>query len=259
MAGSPPNHHEQYFRQLLLTSRELCLQYQWPVDKEEIAARLAPFKDVKENRKQKKAHLVEVEKQKKPTEEIEEARKDFERTSETEQKVEEEILKYLETVLALVQLDKQPKEVVEALMKCAILQQATPTKLANFCQESEYNTKLVYELLDSSPEIMKDMLLNGGAKGGNYGRSYRIFKHLITTIDPDDKLYGPCHRRLAMAVALEHGESIPELDTPDIRVNPFLRFRNYVEAHKAGELDPAFSYFSTWEYRYVVDSDATEG
>jgi hypothetical protein len=210
------------------------------------------------NSKEKKAHLDQIEKQKHSQDKIEAARQDFEMAKEEELKLEEEILDYLGTVLDQIQLDQQPTEVIEAMLKCAILQQANPKKLASFCQESEYNTKLVYELLDSSPEIMEEMLLNGGAKGGNYGRSYNIFKHLLTTIDPDDKVYGPCHRRLAMAVALEHGEPIAVFDTPGSHVNPFLRFENYVRAHKAGELDPAFPYFSTWEYRYVVDSDATD-
>jgi hypothetical protein len=262
MKSSPPyltNHqHEQYFRNLLQTSRSLCLQYKWPVRQEDIATFLTPYQDLLSKRKEKKAHLDQLEKQRKPQEEIEAARQDFEIAKNAQQHEVEEVLVYLVGVLDKIQLDHQPKEVIEAMLKCAILQQANPKKLANFCQESEYNARLVYELLDSSPEIMEEMLLNGGAKGGNYGRSYNIFKHLLTTIDPDDKVYGRCHRRLAMAVALEHGEPIEVFDTPGSCVNPFLRFENYVQAHKAGELDPAFSYFSTWEYRYVVDSDATE-
>lgn len=259
-APKTPQQHQQYFRQLMGASRKICLQYQWPVDKEEIATRLAPFQAVREKCKQTSDQIKELEKQKRSPEEVDVAKKEHEIALEARQNVEDEILEFLESsVLSKLKLDQQPKEVIHALMKCTILQKANPGKLADFCQESEYNTKIVYELLDSSPSIMKEMLLNGGASGGNYGRSYSIFKHLVSTIDPNDKLYGPCHRRLAMAVALEHGEPIPEFDTPDIVVNPFLRFDNLVQAHKNGELDPAFSYFSTWEYRHIVNCNATEG
>ncbi|KAL3913039.1 MAG: hypothetical protein SGILL_006647, partial [Bacillariaceae sp.] len=225
----------------------------------DICAQLAPHRDVMMKRKQSHDILSKLEKENASPEQIQAAKVDFEAALEQEQIVDAEILKYMEKVLDQIQLQNEDSETIQALMICSIVKHATPKGLADFCQESEYNTKVVQELLDSSPGIMKQMLIHGGASGGNYGRSFSIYKHLLTTIDPEDKVYGPCHKRLAMAVALEHGKPIEVFDTPDVHVNPFARFEHYVKAHKAGELDPAFSYFSTWEYRHVVNSDATEG
>jgi hypothetical protein len=248
-----------YFRQLQNLNRKIALQYKLAVPREEISARLAPHDAAVENRKEKHNVLSGYEKNKEATDEIQAAKAAYEIALEHERNERAKVLKYLESILDHIHLENQDNEIIQALMKCAILKDATPKGLADFCQESDYNAKIVQELLDSSPEIMKKMLVNGGAAGGNYGRSYSIYKHLLTMIDPDDKLYGPCHERLAMAVALEHGKPIEGFDTPDVFVNPFSRFEHYVKAHKAGELDPAFSYFSTWEYRHVVNCDATEG
>ena len=249
----------EYFRRLQNANRKIALQCQLPVPKEEIAANLARHHAAVEARKETQQALEKHEKNKDAQDAIDSAKAANKIAKEAEEKERAIVLKYLEPILDQIHLENEGNEMIDALMICAILKHATPKGLADFCQESDYNTKIVQELLDSSPEIMKKMLINGGANGGNYGRAFSIYKHLLTTIDPDDKVYGPCHERLAMAVALEYAKPIEGFDTPDVFVNPFARFEHYVRAHKAGELDPAFSYFSTWEYRHVVNCNATEG
>ncbi|KAL3903204.1 MAG: hypothetical protein SGILL_010534, partial [Bacillariaceae sp.] len=249
----------EYFRRLQNSNRKIALQYKLPVSKEEIAAKLDPYTAAVKERKELQDALQELEKEKAAADVIESAKIARESALKDEEKEKVEILKYLEPILNKIHLEKEDNATIEALMLCAILKDATPKGLAEFCQESDYNARIIQELFDSSPEIMKKMLLNGGANGGNYGKAFSVYKHLLTTIDPDDTAYGPCHERLAMAVALEHAKPIEVFDTPDVFVNPFERFEHYVKAHKAGELDPAFSYFSTWEYRHVVNCNATEG
>jgi hypothetical protein len=98
-------------------------------------------------------------------------------------------------------------------------------------------------------------MVNGGATKGQYGNAMHIYKQLLPLIPHDE--FQECHTRLALAVALEHAHPIAEFDTPDIFVCPVERFQHYQQAHKHGELDPCFSYLSTWELRWVVDSNAT--
>ena len=148
----------------------------------------------------------------------------------------------------------QDQVLEEALVLCSVLEQATPKRLVEFCKQDESHPDLVQELL-TTPTIMREMVLQGGAKDGNYGRAYQLWKQLQDII-PEDA-FQKQHLKLAMAVALEHATPRAEFDTPAVFTNPVERFRHYQQAHKNGELDPIFSYLSTWEYRMVVDCDAT--
>jgi hypothetical protein len=148
------------------------------------------------------------------------------------------------------------KEHEEKIVKCALLRLASPMYLAKFCQEhGEEVTNLVWELLDD-PDRMKQILLHGGPKDGKLG-DYLVLHDKLQALIPDDD-FTECHQRLAFAVALEHASPIAQLDTPDIFVDPVKRFQHYQTAHKTGELDPAFSFLSVWEYRMVVDCNATD-
>ena len=46
-----------------------------------------------------------------------------------------------------------------------------------------------------------------------------------------------------------------EFDTTN-HIDPVARYKHFVDAHRDGELDPAFPYFSVWEMRQVVNCDA---
>ena len=64
------------------------------------------------------------------------------------------------------------------------------------------------------------------------------------------------HQRLAwLPCSLELASPMYEFDT-SIKIDPVARYQHFVEAHKAGELDPAFPFFSIWEMRQIVNCDA---
>mmetsp|Transcript_22620 Transcript_22620/g.34882 ORF Transcript_22620/g.34882 Transcript_22620/m.34882 type:complete len:553 (+) Transcript_22620:762-2420(+) len=63
--------------------------------------------------------------------------------------------------------------------------------------------------------------------------------------------------RLALAVSLELAESIHVFDQPDVPIDPLERYSHYEQAYIANELDEAFPSLTTWEYRWVVNSDAS--
>jgi hypothetical protein len=112
------------------------------------------------------------------------------------------------------------------------------------------------ELLHEKHDVLQEMLECGGAKGGNWAQAYQMYSTLINMVESDTK-FTECQKRLAMAVALEHAEPQQLFDELTF-VDPIARFQHYVEAHKRGELDPSFGYFTTWELRHVVNSDARD-
>jgi len=160
----------------------------------------------------------------------------------------------------------------EILVKGAIISQATPQKLADFASKSKRNKKLLKRLFDDT-QLMKEMLLHGGATKYEYGEAIRIFvdcmevdksskKKTSKSIEEDaededfeDDDWSKVHRKIALACALELASPIFEFDTAN-NIDPVARYKHFVEAHKAGELDPAFPYFSIWEMRQIVNCDA---
>jgi len=65
-------------------------------------------------------------------------------------------------------------EIEEQIVKGAIIAQATPIKLAEFASKSKSNEKLLKRLF-SDAQLMKEMLLHGGAIKAEYGNAMRIF------------------------------------------------------------------------------------
>lgn len=163
----------------------------------------------------------------------------------------------------------------QILVKGAIIAQMTPEKLADFASKSKQNKKLLKRLFDDS-QLMKEMLLHGGAVKYEYGEAIRIFVDCMKVDkkskkkkpkeqfddefedddeDFEDDEWSKVHRKIALACSLELASPIFEFDTAK-KVDPVARFKHFVEAHKAGELDPSFPYFSVWEMRQIVNCDA---
>lgn len=145
------------------------------------------------------------------------------------------------------------------LAKCAALTHATPRGLAAFAQQGPEQEALVEELFINDTLIV-EMLVAGGAKYGEYGNAMGIFA-AITKASPKASS-GNLHR-LALATALEHARPITQnnpgggSDAPST-VDPVKRYLHYEKAYLAGELDPAFAGFTTWEYRHAINSDAPD-
>ena len=83
----------------------------------------------------------------------------------------------LEPFLASDKLDAQ-------LVKCVVLAEATPRGLAEFAQQGKEQEALVEKLLADN-DLMKQMLVADGAKGGKYGQAMQIY-----TDDPEGQPEG---------------------------------------------------------------------
>eukprot|EP00538_Stauroneis_constricta_P013000 CAMPEP_0119573566 /NCGR_PEP_ID=MMETSP1352-20130426/45188_1 /TAXON_ID=265584 /ORGANISM="Stauroneis constricta, Strain CCMP1120" /LENGTH=604 /DNA_ID=CAMNT_0007623257 /DNA_START=67 /DNA_END=1881 /DNA_ORIENTATION=- len=142
----------------------------------------------------------------------------------------------------------------ESILKGSIVLQATPEGLAKFCAEEKVNGKLIDALL-GTPDLMKEMISAGGAKGGNYGMSMKIYTQIMASMPEVEDDFTEVNKKLAMAVALELAMPIYEFDTK-IEVLPKARYQHYDTAHRNGELDPAFPNFTVWEMRHIVNSEA---
>jgi hypothetical protein len=135
------------------------------------------------------------------------------------------------------------------LCPCSVLVNATPKGLATFCSQGETQEKLADELL-SNVNVMRDMLQAGGAKSGRYGEAMQIYTSLDT--NANDGILD----RLALGTSLELAMPMNEFDTK-IPVDPIERYHHYKQAHLQGDqLDPSFQDRSTWECRFITNSDA---
>lgn len=145
------------------------------------------------------------------------------------------------------------------LCRAVIIAKATPARLAEFAQRGKTQTALVRQLL-ADDSLMKQMLIAGGAMGGNYGNAMEIYNAIqLASPKSRDGLF----QRLALAVSLEFAEPIKQTNAQAATnapafVDPVKRYLHYEKAYLDGELDAAFKNFSVWEYRMIVDSDAPD-
>lgn len=162
---------------------------------------------------------------------------------------------YLSSVDPFLSSDKLDAK----LVKTYVLTEAKPHGLAEFAQRGREQETLVDKLL-SDEKLMKEMLIAGGASSGKYGRALEIYA-AIRQASP--KANEGALQRLALATALEHAAPVQQRNNEDAKnapatVDPVKRYMHYEKAYLAGELDPAFKTFTTWEYRMVVDCDAPD-
>lgn len=169
-------------------------------------------------------------------------------------------------------LDEERMNVLEErLVKGAIIAQATPQKLADFAAQSKDNEKLLKRFLADSV-LMKEMLRHGGAAKYEYGNAMKIYFECVGDDvkddeegNPDDddydevkemeKAWARVNKRIALACALELASPVYEFDstTP---IDAVARYKHFEKAHRKGELDPAFPFFSVWEMRQIINCDA---
>jgi len=247
---------ENYFRTLLEESRAECLKYNVPC-RDTILQCLAQCAGPFAQRDAEAAHVQQLERQHAPSAEIEAAKKAYEQYKATAtQCLTDTVLSLIPYLENDIRLDLESQDLHIHLMKCAIISQQGPANMAAFCET--YGSIYAEELL-AQVDVMEDMLVGGGAKNGKYLEAYKLYSELLALVVADGQpQFYECHRRLAMGVALELVVPIAVFDTTDVFINPNERFLHYVNAHKRGELDPHFPYFSPWEYRYVVNSDAED-
>lgn len=150
------------------------------------------------------------------------------------------------------------------LMKIAILRHGTPAGLAEFAQQSDKHKKLIDDLL-ADEALMKQVLLAGGANGGEYGEAMQVY-HLILEASEKARERGTILHNLALGTALQQ----PWLDLEDKgsvnapvftdHTNPdgqVERYLHYEKAYLNNELDPAFKDFTAWECKYITNDPYT--
>jgi hypothetical protein len=174
------------------------------------------------------------------------------------------------------QLDEERLAALEdKLVKGAIIAQASPPKLAEFASKSKENEKLLKRLF-SRPKLMKRMLQFGGAAKYEYGNAVRIYTECVGEDEDDDeddrpvlgdddeeydeeketeRAWARVSRKIALACALELAAPMYEFDT-STPIDAVARYRHFERAHRKGELDPSFPFFSVWEMRQIVNCDA---
>ena len=142
------------------------------------------------------------------------------------------------------------------LAKAFVLTAATPDGLADFAEQSSDNAAAVEQLL-ADEALMKEMMESGGARFGKFGEAIKIFS-VIQKVSPQAK--DGVLRRLALATSLEHANPVTQNNSPNVKdksthVHPVKRYLHFEKAFLGGELDPAFKSLTTWEMRFVVNSE----
>eukprot|EP00045_Choanoeca_perplexa_P004742 m.40227 g.40227 ORF g.40227 m.40227 type:complete len:355 (+) comp12736_c0_seq2:1284-2348(+) len=157
-----------------------------------------------------------------------------------------------------------------AMVKCAVLVEATPSGLAAFAVQNASQEALVASLLNNTM-LMRDMLVAGGANGGNYGQAMLIYSNIINSSHVlqgrpvevstdalwDSRNQSTVLHRMALGVAVEQAVPIQHRWRTDY-VDPVVRYLRYEHAYLAGELDPFFEILTAFECRHLTDADATE-
>lgn len=150
-------------------------------------------------------------------------------------------------------IDLMESDLEMSLLRTAILVRGGSKGFAKFANQSDLHGQLVETLLNNK-KIMKEFLLNGGPTGKKYGNAMKLYTQMMAGLEKD-RFY-KVNKKIAMAVALEFASPQTEFDTA-VEIDAEKRFSHYEKAHRKGELDPAFTYFSTWEYRMAINSDAS--
>lgn len=183
---------------------------------------------------------------------LEEANVVWTKAKATEAQAAKELMEQMGPVLATDKMDA-------SLVKCVVLLHATPAGLAAYASQGAEQAQAVEQLLQDA-DMMKAMLVAGGARFGQYGRAMEIYSSIQKT-SPRSKEGNL--QRLALAVALEHAKPIEQSHPVSVKdgaafIDPVNRYLHYEKAYLAGELDPAFKNFTVWEYRMVVNCDAPD-
>ena len=136
----------------------------------------------------------------------------------------------------------------KSLVKCAVIANATPRGLAAYAEQgSEHKARIDALLADH--DLMKQMLVAGGAKAGRYGNAMEILGAIrAASAKSRDGILG----RLALATALEL--AAPELCGYTM-IDPVARYLSYEKWYLAKELDPLFEDMTTWECRHIINDD----
>jgi hypothetical protein len=149
------------------------------------------------------------------------------------------------------------------LVRCSLIANAAPRGLAEFAQKGEKEKALVDRLLGDD-ELMKRMLVAGGANGYEYGEAMQVYTAIL---EASERAREPgILQRLALGTALHqpwlkgeekggvHGIVYTDNSVPDGQVSRYL---HYEKAYLDDELDPAFKDMNAWECRFITNDPYT--
>lgn len=247
------NFDEKFFKDLLKEEREECLKGPG-IDlelHEAFVEACQSFQDAREAKDAADADLAEIN-----------------RTGDNDAKAEAEEMQKMwtnamndalnrcvETAKPILEgIDLMEYDLEMSLLRTAVLTRASPKGLAKFANESDLHGQLVETLLNNK-KIMKEMILQGGAHKNAYGNAMKLYTQIMASAQKDR--FQKVNKKLAMAAALEFCAVQTEFDTA-VPIDAQKRFEHYEKAHRKGELDPAFTHFTTWEYRMAMNNDAPE-
>lgn len=146
------------------------------------------------------------------------------------------------------------------LMKIAILSHGTPAGLAEFAQQGDEHKALLDKLF-ADEALMRQILVAGGANGGEYGEAMQVYTAILEASERAREK-GSIFQRLALGTALHQ----PWLEGKDRgSVNSIIftdhqnpdgqvaRYLHYEKAYLDKEMDPAFKEMNAWECRFITN------
>ncbi len=149
------------------------------------------------------------------------------------------------------------------LMRAAIIRHGTPAGLAEFAQQGEQEKALLDQLF-ANDVLMKQILIAGGANGGEYGEAMQVYAAIL---EASEHAREPgILQRLALGTSL-HMPWIPGKDKGSVngivyrtqtKIDQVPRYLHYEKAHLNEELDPAFKDMTTWECRFITDDQYSD-
>jgi hypothetical protein len=151
------------------------------------------------------------------------------------------------------------------LVTYTVLTEATPQGLAEYCTANPLRASQLMDALHNV-DLLRQFLYAGGARNGRYGRAVELFQTLQNNRGNDDSRSNRSSStgsaqavldQLAMAVALELADPYPLFNELGV-TDAVQRYIHYEQSFLLGELDPAVEQFNAWQWRHVVNSDATE-
>jgi len=161
-----------------------------------------------------------------------------------------------------------------AMVKCAVLSGASPLGLARFASTGHAQTSAVQSLLNDTL-LMRDMLVAGGAAGGEYGQAALILEGIYnaSTVLPgvplppagglwDDRNQSTMLHRLALGTALGHAVPIKFrylINPNDTTIDPIARYLHYEKYYLAGDMDPALEVLTAFECSWTTNCRAPDG
>jgi len=167
-------------------------------------------------------------------------------------------------ILADVSAFLSSDELDSKLMKAAILRHGTPRGLAEFAQKGEQEKALLDKLF-ADEALMRQVLMAGGANGGEYGEAMQVYTAILeASVRARER--GSIFQRLALGTALHqpwledkdkggvYGIVYTDHKTPDGQV---ARYLHYEKAYLACELDTVFKDMNTWECRFITNDPYT--